>query len=62
MPDGRLNKQIYLYDKREMQHGGCSENLRNICESVNELERFERNECINVKDAKTKLLEMYKIA
>ena len=60
MPDWHLTKQIiiYMFNKSEMQHGSWSQNLY-ICESINELDKFGNNECINIREAQNRLIAMY---
>ena len=62
MENNHLTKQVYLFDKQMLARGSWCQNARNLCESIGCLGNWERNEIVNIKEAKCKLLIMNKLA
>ena len=59
MEECRLTKQIYELDKAKLNQHSWSRNVKEIMISIGEEEAWNRNDVINIKQAKRLLIEAY---
>ena len=54
-----LTRQMYEFDKEHGGQGAWTRNVKSICASIGKLDNWCKNRCVNIKNAREKLMEAY---